>query len=353
MDKSTSAIPSLPTTPYLAVIVLFIVLATAAVGLRIYKRKKYSGIAIDNYLIICSLIPCWGLFVTAIVAAAGGGIDHVKGDPLEAAVLFLKLFITEPVIGFPAFIFVRLSVIFFYKRIFTRIWFEKVCIVFSVIVVCWGLAGVVVELTSAYPLSNIWDPFNPNSYRINFDAYAISLNASGIALDVITLTLPLGILLVHKTAIQLRPVSDRYTAVWLPILFGSTIQCKKQTPSHTTGSDRYSIPRNVWLWDRITLYTSVVTACLPTYAPLVKGRNIMEFLIRMAGAWFSFGTQGSLGSKVSNRFSVQRTTGGYVRSDSNEQVDDWHRTVEDHAVHTTHVTAEDIELHHQAHFRSV
>ncbi|KAI0472504.1 hypothetical protein F4859DRAFT_515348 [Xylaria cf. heliscus] len=350
MDTPTEATPSLPTTAYLAVVVLFVVLATAAVGLRIYTRRTIaSNLAADDYLIICGLVFCWGLLATAILSAAGGGLNYVKGDPLEAGVLFLKVFFVEPLLEFPALTFIRLSVLFFYKRIFSKIWFARLCIAFAVIVVLWGLAGFSVELTATHPISRAWDLFDSDPYNIDFGAYAISLNAIGIFLDFTTLTLPLPI--IYNLHMKLRYKILIAGILWLGAfcvvadsirLYYSVQEVKSAAVS--VGTDRYYIARNVWLWDRITPCASVITACLPTYAPLVKGRDMLESLIRTAGSWLSFG---SSRSTIGLRRSSRTDTGGPLpetKGSGSQELHEWERIVDDHGVHSTYIATNDVQL---------
>ncbi|KAF3010113.1 hypothetical protein E8E14_000708 [Neopestalotiopsis sp. 37M] len=351
MDTPTMKIPSLPTTSYMAVVVLFIALATSAVGLRIYTKRKVAktSITADDYLIICGLLCCWGLFITAIVAAAVGGINYVKGDPLDAGTLILKIFFAEPLLEFPGLSFIRISVLFFYKRIFVRTWFTKLCYVVSTIVALWGLAGFITILCSADPISRAWDPLSGNPYRIDFGRYAVTTNAIGIALDVITLLLPLPI--IFRLQMKMRNKVLTAGILWLGVFcivadsirLWYTVQ-EVTAASDATGADRYVIPRNVSLWDRITPCSSIIAACLPTYAPLLRGRNILESLVRTAESWFSFG-RGSKSSLGRMSTSTQKQSDAWTRASSNEHLRGWNNAQNEQGANLAHVTAENIQLH--------
>jgi hypothetical protein len=69
------------------------------------------------------------------------------------------------------------------------------------------------------------------------------------------------------------------------------------------------IPRQIWLWDRIAPCTSIICACLPTFGPLFKGRNVLESMLRSVTSWLPVG-----GSRQS---SLRRSAGRNSESNSN------------------------------------
>lgn len=58
------------------------------------------------------------------------------------------IFYAEPLLEFPGLSFVRISVLLFYKKIFVKEWFQRICIGLSVVVALWVLAGFIVSCAS-------------------------------------------------------------------------------------------------------------------------------------------------------------------------------------------------------------
>lgn len=339
--------PSLVTTSPMAVTVLFVLLATVAVSVRINLRIRTTALGADDLMIVAGLLCCWGLLITAIVAAAGGGINFIAGNPLNAAVLFLKIFFVEPLLEFPGLSFVRISVLLFYRRIFSTPTFNRICIFFMVVVALWGLAGVITQLNSARPISRTWS-LQGNVEAINFGAWAISMNAIGIALDLVTLSLPLPV--IHRLHMKTKHKVLTMCILWLGVFcivadsvrLYYTVQ-EVNSALDSSGTDKYALARDVWLWDRITPCASVIAACLPTYGPLLRGRNILESLVRSAINWLSIGT--SKPSRTSNRVGQ---SGESTEADSQKHLPRWERLHDDKGSGSAYIVSENIPLEEQS-----
>ena len=101
--------PSLVTMSCLVVTIVFTLLATGAVGLRLLTSRESKTSRIDDYLIIGSLVGtivldlkgfrnvntfqifCYGTMIQTICAGAVGGINTTTLPPMEAASYFLKV----------------------------------------------------------------------------------------------------------------------------------------------------------------------------------------------------------------------------------------------------------------------
>ena len=71
-------VPSPYTTTLLSVAIVFLVLATLAVGVRIYSARTSSGedwITKDLLLIIAALVVCYGSIIATITGAAVVGLN--------------------------------------------------------------------------------------------------------------------------------------------------------------------------------------------------------------------------------------------------------------------------------------
>lgn len=84
---------SLVTTSLLTVAIIFPILATLAVTLRIWSAlQRTKRLFLDDYMIVLSMICAWGVPIDMYVAAGRGGVNYSSVPPLEAAHVFLEVF---------------------------------------------------------------------------------------------------------------------------------------------------------------------------------------------------------------------------------------------------------------------
>lgn len=72
--------PSTFTTTFISLIVVFLVLATVAVGVRVYSSRissKDRWMTTDLWLIIAALTVCYGSIIANIIGAAVVGLNFV------------------------------------------------------------------------------------------------------------------------------------------------------------------------------------------------------------------------------------------------------------------------------------
>ena len=96
---STSDVPAAPsayTTTLLSVIIIFLVLATVAVLVRVYSSRISSRdewMTTDLWLIIGALIVCYGSIIANITGAAVVGLNSVSSrlGPVKGAEFTFKV----------------------------------------------------------------------------------------------------------------------------------------------------------------------------------------------------------------------------------------------------------------------
>jgi hypothetical protein len=92
MNSQGADNPSLVTTSLLTVAIIFPILATLAVVLRIWSTlQRAKRLFLDDYMIVLSIVCAWGVPIDIYVAAGRGGINHSTAPPLEAARIFLEV----------------------------------------------------------------------------------------------------------------------------------------------------------------------------------------------------------------------------------------------------------------------
>ena len=82
-DGPMALVPSPFTSSLLATTIIFVLLATAAVALRIIVGRHATGQALlssDHWTIIASLVFCYGFMIQTIVGSAVVGINHLNNN---------------------------------------------------------------------------------------------------------------------------------------------------------------------------------------------------------------------------------------------------------------------------------
>lgn len=92
MSASEVKSPSPVSTSLLTVSIIFPVLGTIAVCLRIYASLiKTRRLFLDDYIIILAQLCAWGISIDTFTAASIGGVSYIKGDALSATIAFLRV----------------------------------------------------------------------------------------------------------------------------------------------------------------------------------------------------------------------------------------------------------------------
>jgi len=92
MTSQGAQSPSLVTTGLLVVAIIFPILGTLAVLLRVSSNiSKAKRLFLDDYVIILAQLCAWGISIDIFVAAALGGVDYTKGTVLSATIVFLRV----------------------------------------------------------------------------------------------------------------------------------------------------------------------------------------------------------------------------------------------------------------------
>ncbi|KAL9102100.1 MAG: hypothetical protein Q9187_009165, partial [Circinaria calcarea] len=145
---------------------------------------------------------------------------------------------------------IKISILLFYKSIFTTPRFAIAADTFGVGVVLWTITFFFATLFQASPIPKNWYPSLPGSTIDEFAMYWAAA-ATELFLDVATLILPWTI--IWKLRMNLY---------WTPLL--------KASQDDLT---------NIFIWTAIEPCMGVICACLPTLGPVFQGGYLPESLL--------------------------------------------------------------------------
>lgn len=141
-----------PPTVTIPVYAVFTAVGVVLTVLRFWARTSYTKqkLGVDDWLIaggVFIVCACAGIqFYNALEGTGGEAIDD--DDAAAAAIASKKVDFTMVLIEKPAFGAIKLSLLFFYKRVF-GIWpsFNKANMVLMWIIIAWVIAFVVADLS--------------------------------------------------------------------------------------------------------------------------------------------------------------------------------------------------------------
>lgn len=293
----TPPVPSPYTPTLLSVIIVFLVLATVAVGVRIYSARISSRdqwMTTDLWLIIAALVVCYGSIIETIVGAAVVGLNHysnrlgvVKGAEFAFKIYFADVIVTTTSSGL-----CKVSILEFYKRIFITQSFIIMSNIMIFLVSAWMIGTFFTQLFSTSPISSAWHPaLQLKDANYNYPTALLAIFGIGIVLDFLVLCLPLRP--IYMLQLKWSKKIKIYAILWLGI-FCVVCASVRFYYAHlqldvvfsATAQDKANITVNSSLWSKLEPSASIIAACLPTYGPIMQKRSFRS-IFKSAVSFFS------------------------------------------------------------------
>ncbi|KAK5999070.1 hypothetical protein PT974_01458 [Cladobotryum mycophilum] len=283
-------IPAIVTTALVVVSVVFPVLSAGSIYLRyLARRKSRQPLHADDAWIVISWILTLGLSMLTWIFTSKTGTNYFKPglDPKLGTKYSIQLiWLSSCLVQWPLFT-VKISILLFYKRIFSTPIF-RICVWIAIsVVTVWGLIFFFFVLIQTTPISGVW-----SGGKLLWDPTALGLAqvGSSIALDFIVLCFPLPVIS------RLQMGSKRKISValifWLGIfcciaaavrlwLLDSSIR------GVVKAQDTVFNESKQFIFMILEPNCSIIAACLPCYGPLIAGGRAAESIIRSVRSVFS------------------------------------------------------------------
>ncbi|OBT70576.1 hypothetical protein VF21_10334, partial [Pseudogymnoascus sp. 05NY08] len=138
-------------------------LATIATVLRVFARlKRRVKIEIDDYLCFTALFLLYGMLVQLIFwCAIGGNGTHFSELSPETLIIFGKIFIANQFTYFALCPVLKISIICFYRRIFSGATFHRISALINWLIGLWAAAIFLTCALQCRPLRGYWDKSVP------------------------------------------------------------------------------------------------------------------------------------------------------------------------------------------------
>ncbi|KAI1346012.1 hypothetical protein F5Y01DRAFT_322422 [Xylaria sp. FL0043] len=263
----------------------FIVACTLTVGLRLAARvSRHIKFGLDDWLSAIALLFLILYAVTTILAVSYGLGKHVWAADPTVAYKVIEIGLFNAVIYVAVNLFIKLSILAFYKRIFTLnvLWFRYSVYACFIFTTSWFIASLFAAIFQCAPVHFFWSQYDPNliprpkgSCYVNGPALVISSSALNSIGDIGILVLP--ILMVWH--LQL-PRSKRialglvFATGALAIAAGLT-RLSQSVSVRRQNIDSTWITADIYLWTVIEAGVGLICSCLPVIGPffgLIKDR---------------------------------------------------------------------------------
>ncbi|MCJ1358338.1 MAG: hypothetical protein MMC33_008337 [Icmadophila ericetorum] len=271
-DLCVAAIPSLNDsrqTFLYAIESVLVALTITSVALRLVARKlsnaKYGW---DDILILASLVFTLGSAVNLYLSILYGGYGkHIITLGTEQIVSFLKAYFATQLLFGTSVTLTKLSILYFYTRIFPARQFRVITIICSALVISWYIVLVFLVCFGCRPIQFYWDKSIRGGYCVNENDLSYGTTAANVVMDLIVLLLPIPSL----WALHM-PAGRRISLVFLFLLGGfvciaSIVRIPLLTDLNPLDVTWTVLAAGTWL--QVETNLGIVCACLPTMRPLI------------------------------------------------------------------------------------
>ncbi|MCJ1327612.1 hypothetical protein MMC10_004283 [Thelotrema lepadinum] len=253
---------------------VFLLISAASVAIRFYARRKSSARnAADDFLVVAAWCFSASLAITNIIGVPVGFF----GEPFESltedqTVAFLKVFFATQFFYIFAVAFVKLSVLFLYRRIFSAGKTPVVIWVLVALTIGWIVSFFFATLFQIYPVWCNWEVCEPTA---NYPVMYVLSSVTDILLDVVILCLPVFFIR--------RLQMSTGKKIGITAIFGLGIFCIVASVARLVYTIQFDLVNisgelstdfdvsvdNIILWSGIEACISTTCASLPCYGPLV------------------------------------------------------------------------------------
>ncbi|KAI4100440.1 MAG: hypothetical protein LQ339_005501 [Xanthoria mediterranea] len=253
----------------IATAVVFTLLAVAAVALRFFaKRIAGSTYRWDDWLLLIALIIFVTTEVLVIISDVVGRKATSDTDPRYW--VYFRLVYVYSIFYFVVIGLVELSILLLYRHVFYPTHLRHTSIVLAAVCIAWLIAALVIEI--GYPGHKI-NAYFPGSSGVVFDVTYLSFwLAMGIIETLIEITI---LVLPLREILRLQISKQKKYLISCSLLLGGFViitSIVRLAVLYRPGEIDIDLTQgDIWL--NVHLGTAIISACLPTFRPLISRRS--------------------------------------------------------------------------------
>ncbi|KAJ5611147.1 hypothetical protein N7510_007866 [Penicillium lagena] len=245
-------------------------LSTLAVVLRLVARRLTSSkLFLDDWLILVALLFKYGCSIGTAILLWNGLGSHITMVPKENLETFFKIGWANPFPYTATVVFVKLSILALYKRLFATKKMLTAIYIVGTIVLMWAVAVFVTTGLMCIPVNKFWDP-TVEGACIDAAKFYYGIQIPNILTDAILLCMPLNV--VWKLPIaksQKLLLSGVFLVGGLTLVF-DIVRLYAMIELTKAGPDITYNQAPVAMWTCTEAAVGIIAACLPNLRPLFK-----------------------------------------------------------------------------------
>ncbi|KAK8108364.1 hypothetical protein PG984_014165 [Apiospora sp. TS-2023a] len=262
---------------YNIVACVFFALAVISVVLRIYVRMtRGAKLAMDDHTIVGAIFTAGATLFMTLYAAKYGSGQHIWATDHENLIVLLKMVYAEPWIYATAVTVTRVSILLLYHRLFDTnttsnmlyVWQTRFAIFLTA---AYPLVMYIVMSVACRPLSHYWMQYlgEKEGTCIEVMKFYLAFGVLNMANDIIILVLPI------PTIAGLHMDWRKKLSIMAIMLLGAFSCVSSMIRIYYLAKLAEAADVSWWFgpgmgWSCIEPSVAIVTACLPTLAPLFR-----------------------------------------------------------------------------------
>ncbi|KAL8799507.1 MAG: hypothetical protein Q9182_005845 [Xanthomendoza sp. 2 TL-2023] len=270
-DLCVAAIPSLAVESrggeLVATVTVMMIIASIAVLLRLYARRiSAAKLGKDDYLIIVALIFTYGLDIISFYAIKAGIGRHMITLNLDQVTSFVKTDqATQVLFGF-SITATKLSILFFYNRLFPFRTFHVVSLITIIASILWWVGVILTSFLHCRPFAYYWDRSIPGGYCVNDNVIGYTITSFNIVTDLVVLVLPIPWLWGMNMAVPKRMAVVGLFVLGSFVCIAGIIRLPFLSELQLSDITYTSVSVGVWI--SVECNIGILSACLPILRPL-------------------------------------------------------------------------------------
>ncbi|KAJ5085275.1 hypothetical protein N7532_010046 [Penicillium argentinense] len=257
------------------IVSVLVALCLISVVLRVVARlRRRVGFGVDDYLSIVSMVLMIAMLIElGLWCSIGGNGAHVETLDAETMMNYWKIFLANQFTYFLLCPAIKISLICFYRRVFTTPRFQQFTLGLNCLIGAWGLGIFLACAGQCRPLRAYWDHSVPGKC---FDAnlFFIVNQAFNVLMDFVILILPIPMIWGLHRAWQDKLALNGVFALGAFVCFASIYRIVVLFWINPT-DPTYTVYQAT-LWTHIEPSVGLICSCLPIIRglfPALKLKN--------------------------------------------------------------------------------
>ncbi|KAL8923260.1 MAG: hypothetical protein Q9172_003202 [Xanthocarpia lactea] len=221
----------------------------------------------------------YGLDITSFFAIKAGSGRHMITLTIDQIESFVKADQATQVLFGCSITATKLSILFFYNRLFPSRTFYIVCLVTGVASILWWIGLMLTAFLHCRPLAYYWDRSIPNGHCVNNNLIGYTITSFNIVFDFVVLIMPIPWLWGMNMAIPKRMAVVGLFVLGSFVCVAGIIRIPYLSELRLSDATYTSVGIGVWV--NVECNIGILSACLPILRPLFSTKYASSPISRL------------------------------------------------------------------------